>query len=411
MTNTTTQLSAMFKEVYADALEFLLPKNLILQQDIKFVPTDKQPGGYYHQPVVLKHENGVTYYKGDAASAYALEAASPGIIGDAKLIGAQLVLRSAIDYECAARASSGGKRAFTQATKYVVENMWQSIRKRLEISLLYGQSGLGTVSAVSTNDVTISAATWAPGIWAGLEGASTEAWQAAWAGMRTGTMVIAAVNIESRIISVDAAAASLAATDVMTFKGSTTAGPVQHDMLGIHTALTAAGTVWNVSNSTYSLWKANTYALSSENLSFEAVQKLVARCMAKGGDGDYVLYVSPATWATLISDQAALRRHGDPNRSVQYEMGAEAIKFFTQLGTVAIKASIYVKEGYAYLLSPRRWHRIGATDITFRLPDRGDEFFLHLASNAGYELRCYSNQAVFCEALGTQGYVSGIDNT
>ena len=415
MTNTTTELSAMFKEVYADSLEYLLPKNLIFQQDIKFVPAEQSPGGYYHQPVVVKHEHGVTYQKGDAASAFTLLAPAAGIIADAKLIGAQLVLRSRIDYECAARASSGGKRAFVAATRYVVENMWQSIRKRLEISMLYGQVGIGAVSVVATNDLTISDATWAPGIWSGMEGAITEASVAAMTSSRTTPqyMTTTAVNLETKVISVDAAAGSIAATDLLWFKGSIApAGtPVYHEAAGIHKIMTNATTLFNVSAATYSLWKANTYALSSENLSFEAVQRLVARAMAKGGDGDYTLYVSPATWATMMSDQAALRRHGDPNKSARYEIGAEAITFYTQLGKVQIKASIYVWEGFAYLIAPSRWHRVGATDITFRLPDRGDEFFLHLADAAGYELRCYSNQAVFCEAPGTQGYISGIVNT
>ena len=63
-------------------------------------------------------------------------------------------------------------------------------------------------------------------------------------------------------------------------------------------------------------------------------------------------------------------------------MGAEAV-----LGTT-----------FGFMFAPKLWKRIGATDLTFRLPDRGDEFFLHLPQHAGYELRNYVSHALFTKA-------------
>jgi hypothetical protein len=408
--NTVTTLSGLFKEVYAPSLEFLMPKNLRFQNDIGFVPASQQPGNNFNQPVVLQHEHGFTYAAA-GAGAFTVADAAPGQIKNAQVVGAQMLLESILDYESAARASSGGKRAFVQSTKYLVENMWQSSRKRLEIDLLYGQVGLGVISNVSTNVFTIDTPEFAPGIWAGMEGASVNAWQAAWAGMRVNAATITAVDLEARTVTVDTAPTSTAATDILIFEGQVTAGPAYNTMAGIHKIMTNAGSLFGIDAATYSLWKANAFAISpSANLSFEAVQKLIARAVGKGADTELVLYVNPSTWATLLSDQAGLRRHGDPNKSTKYTLGSENIEFYSQVGKVTIKASIYVKEGYAYLLSPPKFHRIGATDITFRLPDRGDEFFFHLDNRAGYALRTYSNQAVFSECPGVCGYLSGIDN-
>lgn len=66
---------------------------------------------------------------------------------------------------------------------------------------------------------------------------------------------------------------------------------------------------------------------------------------------------------------------------------------------------------YAYLLSMEDWSRVGSTDITFKRPGQGEEFFRDLENAAGYELRVYSDQAVFCCAPGRSVLITDIVNT
>lgn len=49
--NTTTTLNGLFKQVYADKLERLIPDGVKLYKMIPFVAKDKQPGNKYNQPV------------------------------------------------------------------------------------------------------------------------------------------------------------------------------------------------------------------------------------------------------------------------------------------------------------------------------------------------------------------------
>ena len=91
-------------------------------------------------------------------------------------------------------------------------------------------------------------------------------------------------------------------------------------------------------------------------------------------------------------------------------MGGEVITFYSQAGKIEIKPSNYVKQGTALLCSPRLMKRVGATDITFNLPGRGDEFFFDLEDKAGVEIRCYSNQALFTAKPGLCGSLTGIVN-
>ena len=418
--NTVTTLSGNFKEVYVDLLEWLMPKSLRLQQDISFVAADKMPGNHYNQPVVLQHEHGFTYAAA-GAGAFALQSPSAGLIANAQVVGAQMLLESIMDYESSARASTGGKRAFVQATQYLVENMWQSSRKRLEADLMYGQQGIGTVltvTDVANSVITVATPEWAPGLWAGMEGATLEFFNPGLTieNSANQTVKILSVDLVNRTITVDSNVVTTGAPDVIIgdrifYNNQVVATPTHNCMAGLHTILANTGALFGINATTYSLWRSNSVAAGGINLSFETLQRAVALAAGKGAESELTLYINPLTWATLLTDQAALRRHTDPNKSARYIIGSEAIEFFSLVGKITVKASIYCKEGYAYLISPPLFHRVGATDITFRLPDRKDEFFQHLASFAGYGLRCYSNQALFSEAPGKATLITGIDNS
>src|SRR4051812_26581934 len=112
---------------------------------IPFIPKDRQNGSLYHQPVVLGLEHGVTFSTG--GDAFTLNSAIAGQIKDAQVQGTQLVLRSILSYTAASRSVGGGVKAFEDATKFLVGNMLRSVARKLEVELLYGQIGYGTVDA------------------------------------------------------------------------------------------------------------------------------------------------------------------------------------------------------------------------------------------------------------------------
>jgi hypothetical protein len=68
--------------------------------------------------VQLSHEHGLTYSKADNG-AFALNDAVSAVFKDAQLAGSQMLIRSAMGYEAAARASND-KKAFVKATSLMV---------------------------------------------------------------------------------------------------------------------------------------------------------------------------------------------------------------------------------------------------------------------------------------------------
>lgn len=55
---------------------------------------------------------------------------------------------------------------------------------------------------------------------------------------------------------------------------------------------------------------------------------------------------------------------------------------------------------YAYVLCLEDWVRVGASDVTFKRPGAEGNFFRELEDHAGYELRAYTDQAIFCAKPG-----------
>lgn len=354
--------------------------------------------------VVLGLEHGVTFASSDE-DAFTLNAPIAGVIKDAQVRGYPLVLRSVLGYTAASRAAQGGKQSFMDATKYLVANMLRSVTKKLEIEMLYGQMGYGVVSAVSGANITIDTAEWAPGIWAGAEGMPVEIRDATGSIVR-GTAVVSSVNMDTRVVTLNAVVAGVVATDVVWHDGA-----FGNEFPGIHKILTtSSGTLFNINVGTYNLFKGNEFSASSAALSFNKLNLAAARGVEKGQDGKLVALVNPRAWSNMMNDQAALRRFDGSYSKEKAEVGAKSILFHSQNGEIEIHPSIYVKEGYAFLLNLEDWVRVGSQDVSFKRPGQGEEFFRDLENAAGYELRLYTDQALFCCAPGKSTLIKLIVN-
>lgn len=403
MSNDLTTLNGLFKQIYADKIQNLIPEGVKLLPRIKFAERQKQLGDFFHTPVVLGLEHGVTFAS-ESDGAFALNDAIAGAIKDATVRGTQLVLRSALSYSAASRSVGAGPKAFEDATKFLVKNMMRSLSKKLEVELLYGQMGYGVVDSIAVLVINILTAEWAPGIWAGSEGMRIEIRSSV--GALRGFAYITAVDLDARSITVDVMPAGVVATDIIHHYGA-----YGKEFAGIHKIASNTGILFGIDAAQYSLWKGNISPVSPAGpLSYNKISDALARAVEKGLEESVVCVVNPKTWSDLMTDQAANRRYDTSYKPASMEQGSEALVFHSQNGKIEIISSIYCKEGYAYLAPMDELVRVGSTDITFRRPGQGDEFFRDLENNAGYELRAYTDQALFCMAPGKLVIITGIIN-
>jgi hypothetical protein len=391
------------KQLYSDRIQDLIPEGVKLLNKIPFNAKQKL-GDYYHQPVILSHEHGVTFSSA-GGEAFTLNDAINGVMKDAQVRGSELVLRSRLSYAAASRSLSS-EAAFKDATKLLVQNMLRSVTKKLEIEMLYGQVGYGVVSAVSGFDITISQKEWAPGIFAGAEGMKIQIRDSTGVTPRVGTATITSVNFDTRTITVDAVPTGTIATDVIWHDGA-----YNNEFAGVHKIISNSSTLFNIDASVYNLWKGNTYDAGNAKLSFNKIQDAIAKAVEKGLDSDVVVMVNPLSWADLLSEQAALRRYDGSYSSSIAEAGSKEIKFHGQNGMVEIIPSIFVKRGYAYVLCMEDFMRVGSTEVTFQRPGKQDEFFRELENSAGFELRSYCDMALFTSSPSKNVLISNIDDT
>lgn len=418
---TPSQLSGLFKESYSDSVENLIPEAAKVIKMVPFVQRDKETGNKYHQPVIVAQEQGVTYAAVDSG-AFALEDSVAMTMQDAQVQGSQMLLRSALSYDAAARASNS-KKAFVKSTELLVENMMESITKRLEICLLHGQVGLGVKSAsaninATSTRITISTATFAAGIWCGMENAKLNFYLVSNGALVSSgadsVFVIDSVDIDNKQLVVSGTATGITALDAAAdsdiyFKGSRSGASTWNEMAGMRKIITNTGLLFNINATTYNLWKGNSSTVSGQ-LTMGKLLSAISKPVERGLNEKVVVLVNPKTWANLASDLAALRRFDGSYSKSKQESGTESICYYGQNGEIEIVSHNIVKEGESFVFPPKRCKRIGAQEISFKTPGREDEIFLHLPSNAGFEMRIYSDQSLFVETPARTLYISGFTN-
>jgi hypothetical protein len=409
--NTVATLNGLFKTVYADKLEDLVPDFAVLQKKIDFAAADKETGAFYAQPVNLSHEAGFTY-NGEAGGVTALNAAVNGTLKEAQVKGTEIILRSQMSYGALSRASKAGPKAFKRASAWKVEDMNTSARKRMELSLLYGQKSIGQVSSISSGVITLTDASWAGGIWAGSEGSVITVWSAtsASATQRDSDMTITAVDSDAKTVTVSGTSTAVQPNDYIYFKGARTSS-AHNDMAGLQAIITNTGTLFNIDASAYSLWKGSTTS-SVGRLTFAALQSAVTKAVNKGLMERCMILVSPRAYSSLNTDMAALRMFDSSYKSSKAEAGNESLTFFGANGApMEVLSHPLVKEGDAFILPIDSIMRIGSTDLTFSVPGMEEQFFRFVDGYNAVELQCMSDQAIFIERPAHSVYLSGVTYT
>jgi len=369
---------------------------------VPFAPGDKELGAAYNEPVVLGLEGGITY-GGSDGEAFALRTPSSFTLKNARVKSVEMVLRSAISTAVASR-SQNSNGAFERGIKLLTGNMMKSMYHRLEVSMLYGQKGIGIVESVTGTGpsvLKVEDQEWAAGIWVGTTKHKIEIFSSDLATKR-GELTISGYDIQSKKVTVleDASAISVAATDVIFFSGACEAGAVHKDMLGLHSIAETRGNLFEINNSNEPLFQGNLVDVgtvsTAAKLSFAKVEEAVARAVEKGlGEEQMTVMVNVNSWNDLLTEQTAKRRYDSSYSAAKVKEGARAIEFEGQAGSIKIIPSTYVKEGYAYAFCEKDLIRIGSSDITFDPKGYEGEFFRLLDNHSGYEIRAYSDQALF----------------
>jgi hypothetical protein len=295
--NTISTLEGLFKINYASKMEDLKSDCAILQKEVTFKQSEKIEESYV-QPVLLTRSHGVTYASWDAG-AFALNAAIVLNSKKATIKGSQMVLREQLAYDSVYRSTRKGEISFDPAVTLVVASMADSISHRMEASMLYGESGIGTSTTAETavdathTKLTVDLATWAVGMWTGSENAALNIYNGAAYGSATlistgadAIFAVSAVDVGNRVITLEGTATGITpletaanGTNVLHFAFRGSKG---NEMSGLDKILTNTGSLFGIDAAAYSLWKSSTYAAGGA-LTIGKLDQPIAQAVGKGG--------------------------------------------------------------------------------------------------------------------------------
>lgn len=428
---TFSRFQALLKRVYATKVNDLVPETGTICEDAPFSQMAKV-GDEYCIPVLLTREADHTYNAD--GSLFQLNQPLAGAQEQARVRGNTIVSRTAMSYKTITSAMTGtgskegDKRAFVNATKHQMKKLVEAAKFVREASILYGGGSAATIPTnanwgvvqtptdnTGTVDVVFTEASWASGLWVGSEGMQFDCYTTAGVKQNTGgtagaadsVYVVTTVTPSTRTVRFTSAAANTAA--VSANEVFVPAGAYQQEALGIAGVVNTSGTVWNISNSSYYLWKPKTVACGSSQLKFEMLQTGCAKVFEVGYEGDIIVYVNPYTWQDLADDENALISYTTRSDGTLTK-GFTKLMFKGQAGNIIIKSHKLMKQGYAYGLPKDMCYRVGTSDVTFNMPGVG-EMTRELENYAGVETRAFQDQAFFSEMPGGIIEWSGIVNT
>lgn len=281
-------LTGLFMEKYADKIENLVQTSSILKDDISFIKASQQNGGNFNQPLLVSGENGFSYAAPNASGGpLAMNPAISMQLVNAQVAPYQMAARWVLDYESAHRSVGSG--AFEPAAMLQMTNVLEQANNRLELSLLYGQEGLGassttTVVTATTTDVIFTVGSWSDAAWGASIGAQVQFFD-----ITTGNLIssgadsiftVESVNTVTRTVRVSGTATgntALAADDTVDafFYGTRTGATAFNEMPGLSKIITNTGVLFGVDAGVYNMWQGNSYGAAGA-LTFAKLQSAIA---------------------------------------------------------------------------------------------------------------------------------------
>lgn len=421
MTTTTSTLNGYFKDRYGQFTK-AVPEdgNSVLAGMMPFAEAEKI-GNEYVEDVRLTRAMGWTFAGGSlAGTAYALNAGRSGQTRPAKVTGNSFVLREQIAYDVISRAQNS-QQAFGKAFDDLVRDMTESSILAREISLLYGSDDIGEIESVSgsstTRDWTLTKASSSAGVWWQFANAAVDVYTAAGGSQRNSNAVVevTGVDLDSQgriVVSVSGNASDLGdcvAGDVLIPRGAD--GEWMTGLAAV--SKTNSGTLYNINVATYPLWQATSHDAGTAAATVATLMQALKANRLKSGGGKRVALCSTATWTDLNNNTTVLQRFMNSRQKAGVEYGTEKISVENASISLEIKEHPLLKEGEAYVIDPRKWKRIGSRDHSWGIgaPGQGERFFRELDGNAGFELRCYWDQAAFCRLPGSVTRIHSIVNS
>lgn len=416
---TISQANGVLKPVFGKELINVLPEAAYFQKKYPLAQGIPLVGDHYEVPVAVRLPHGHSF-NGSAGAVVALNGPLAGKTVSAQVVPQEYVLREQISYGLLDRAKNGDVASFVNAMSLDGKLMALSARNVLEMDILHGREGIGTVNgAISSHVITLSAASLAPGILAAIEGAKIDVFQSDLSTKRALNLIVSAVDVDAGTITVldagltgaDASAeddASVTTGDVIFISGQLTNGGTFNHQYGLGKVLAATtGTYFNIDKATYSAWRSTTVSSVAE-FSISALVGAAVKCMNRGfAEGTLLAVMPPKAWG-VIDSALATNENFQGGYTATKRTGTDDIEVKVNGITIKCVPHIFQKQGQIYLLPEQYMKRVGAVDMTFAKAGSEDEFLRDVSGYNAMERQCRAQWQFFLERPSYAAILTGI---
>ena len=404
-----TSLNEMHQATYADTIERTLPDGTKFQKYVPFEKGDDSETHEYKQTLMLKDELG--FSMGEGAFSY-----NPPVPGDrkkAKIKANDLALTGAMSIGDA-KQSLDDKKKYRNNAGSIVESMNASMRKILEMQLMYGRMGLAEIKSVLPipNDKAVTTSitlkdNCAPAMFAGMEGLKVDFY-----------------NGETKLNSSPIAITQISTNElILTIKGTNanlknlSEGNVLYlyncynfEMEGLAKILsTTSGKLFDIECDEYSTWGANLFEAGNKAMSMRLILRAMSSAVDKGLDEDVLCFTNSRHWNQLHDQLLAQRVFDSSYKKERTEIGSREITYYGNNGMITFVPHIYTKLGDAFIFPKKRFKRIGYQDPTFGIPGTDiSNVWNRMESRHGVYSRIWTNQALFTANPQKSLYIKGL---
>jgi hypothetical protein len=371
-------------------------------------------------PVALTQHSGNTFQA--AGGSGPTNSPVPAVVIAAKVTNQEIIGALDVPFGVLQALSNGDVVSYLNPTLLRVFELEKSVRRDQEITHLHGGTGIGQISAKGAVTlvsgsvfevlITVTAATWASGLWKFMENAPFDVYSALTAGTKRnaaaltlggGTANPTAVLPATKQIVLTGTTADLTAIAVNDYIFRFGAYAVEGLGLKYIFSNTTA-TLFNISSATYSGWRASQVAVNSQPLTFVKLASGVAEAVSGALASELEVQTSPKSFANLLTDQAGLRRYAA--KPSAFENGAEGVTFYSEAGKIAVISNPFVMEGDTFGYPKDTLMRIGTTEPT----DTMGGLRLEVVNPSATSVRFYffAAEQIFAQQMAACIYWSGI---
>lgn len=419
MATELSNIPGLVKNLYKAGVQKAQTGITIMQDRLGGLEEAARVGDYFNFSVLVRGANGVNYGGSQPASNSSLSLADSIQFEFAKQRAFSMHLIERVDDVALSRAK-GDPGATAKLLTQVLLEMRRSGKNRIELMLVRGNKGCGTVESVTdlgSNLVSVvfTEASFLYGLfWAMDAGSKWDAFSGTTKKNSGGALVLRRIASSTRTLVFEYSGVlgtQIEAADVIYPTGVRTNGSSDFNCSSgvLDLVSVVSGTNQGINATTYPSWQGNAYDYTAdgEEISVRLLEDAAAQLRDRGASGQLYVDVSSRSYAKLMAEAQPLARFNEASQGKKARQGFSELSYTSKVvGEMTIGIHPFLSDSEFIISRAEDFTRIGSTDLVQEIPGMQGELVYRVPGSTLWEFQMFSDQALMCTkpSNGFYGY-------